>query len=92
MRTNYPAVVVCAVVYWLLGGLWFGLFFNKPWMALEHITEAQAKSAHAMSFWLFIITFALNLVIAFTLAQLCTKCGRCNCSRLTNSIRWWGCA
>ena len=71
MRTNYPAVVVCAVVYWLLGGLWFGLFFNKPWMALEHITEAQAKSAHAMSFWLFIITFALNLVIAFTLAQLC---------------------
>jgi hypothetical protein len=71
MRTNYPAVVVCAVVYWLLGGLWFGLFFNKPWMALEHITEAQAKSAHAMSFWLFIITFVLNLLIAFALAQLC---------------------
>ena len=43
MRTNYPAVVVCAILYWLLGGLWYDLLFSKPWMALEHMSEAQAS-------------------------------------------------
>lgn len=69
MRTNYLAVVVCAVVYWLIGGLWYGLLFSRPWMALEHISEAQAA---AMSPVLpYIYTFLMNLLIAFVLAQIC---------------------
>lgn len=71
MRTNYPAVVVCAVLYWLLGGLWFDLLFSKPWMALEHMSEAQANSANPVWIWLFILTFLLNLLIAFAVAQIC---------------------
>jgi len=38
MRTNYPAVVVAAIAYWLLGAVWYGLLFNKPWMDLEHMS------------------------------------------------------
>ena len=25
MKTNYPAVVVSAIAYWLLGAIWFGV-------------------------------------------------------------------
>jgi hypothetical protein len=71
MRTNYPAVVVCAVVYWLIGGLWYGLLFSKPWMALEHLTVEQATAANGNWIWQYVITFLLNLVIAFALAQVC---------------------
>ena len=35
MKTNYAAVVICAVVYWLIGGVWYAALFQKPWMALE---------------------------------------------------------
>lgn len=70
MRTNYAAVVVAAVAYWLLGALWYGVLFNKAWMELEHMTAAQAQSMSPV--WPYVITFLLNLVIAFVLAQLCT--------------------
>ena len=69
MKTNYFAVVVCAVVYWLLGGLWYGLIFSKRWMELENITEAQARGMNVAL--AYIITFILNLLIAYVLAQLC---------------------
>jgi hypothetical protein len=70
MKINYAAVVVSAVVYWLLGAVWYGFLFSKPWMELEHMTEAQAKSMNPVL--PYIITFALNLLIAFVLAQICT--------------------
>jgi Protein of unknown function (DUF1761) len=71
MKTNYLAIVVCAVGYWLLGGLWFDVIFNKQWMALEHVTEAQASSMNPVWILPFVLTFLLNLLIAFMLAQLC---------------------
>lgn len=70
MKTNYAAVVVSAVVYWLLGAVWYGFLFSKPWMALEHMTEEQAKAMNPVL--PYIITFALNILIAFVLAQICT--------------------
>ncbi|HET7259003.1 MAG TPA: DUF1761 domain-containing protein [Candidatus Acidoferrum sp.] len=69
MRTNYVAVAVSALVYWLLGAVWYGFLFSKPWMALEHMTDAQAKSMNPVL--PYIITIALNLLIAFVLAQIC---------------------
>jgi surface polysaccharide O-acyltransferase-like enzyme len=69
MKTNYVAVAVCAVVYWLLGGLWFGVLFSKPLMALEHVTEEQARSMNPVL--PYVVSFLLNLVIAYALAQLC---------------------
>jgi hypothetical protein len=71
MKTNYPAVIVCAVAYWLLGGVWYGVLFSKQWMALEQMSAAQASSVNSASIWPFILTFLLNLVIAFVLAQVC---------------------
>jgi hypothetical protein len=69
MKTNYPAVIVSAIVYWLLGAVWFGVLFGKPWMALEHMTEEQARSMNPVV--PYVVSFLLNLLIAFVLAQLC---------------------
>ena len=69
MKTNYPAVIVSAVVYWLLGAVWFGVLFGKPWMALEHLTEEQARSMNPIL--PYIISLVLNLLIALVLSQVC---------------------
>ena len=69
MKINYWAVFVSAVAYWLLGALWYGLIFTKPWMALENMTEAQAQGMNAAL--PYIITFILNLLIALAIAILC---------------------
>jgi hypothetical protein len=69
MKPNYVAVFVAALVYWLLGAVWFAVLFSKPWMALEHITPEQASTMNPIA--PYIISFILNLVIAFVLAQLC---------------------
>jgi hypothetical protein len=69
MKTNYPAVFVSALAYWILGAVWYAVLFSKPWMALEHMTEEQARSMNPVL--PYIISFALNLLIAFVLAQVC---------------------
>ncbi|HUA01229.1 MAG TPA: DUF1761 domain-containing protein [Candidatus Aquilonibacter sp.] len=68
MKTNYWAVLVCAIAYWLLGGLWYAALFKKPWLALENMTATQASMSSIAPY---ILTFLLNLVIAFVLAQVC---------------------
>jgi len=68
MKTNYAAVIVAAVTYWVLGAVWYAVLFAKPWMAYENITEAQAKSMNPVL--PYVITFLLNLVIAFVLSMI----------------------
>jgi Protein of unknown function (DUF1761) len=69
MKTNYGAIVVSAVAYWMLGALWYGVLFSQRWMALEGITMEQARSMNPVL--PYVITLVLNLLIAFVLAQLC---------------------
>jgi len=69
MKTNYGAVFVAALAYWVLGAVWYGFLFSKPWMALEHMTVEQASSMNPVL--PYVITFLLNLLIAFVLAQIC---------------------
>jgi hypothetical protein len=69
MKTNYGAIVVSAVAYWMLGALWYGVLFGQRWMALEGLTMEQAKSMNPVL--PYVITLVLNLLMAFVLAQLC---------------------
>ena len=69
MKTNYAAVIVAAIAYWLLGAVWYGVLFSKPWMALENMSIEQAKSMNPVL--PYVITFVLNLLIAYSLAQIC---------------------
>jgi len=69
MKTNYVAVFVAAIAYWLLGALWFGVLFGKPWLALENITVEQAKNMNPVL--PYVVSFVLNILIAYSLAQVC---------------------
>jgi surface polysaccharide O-acyltransferase-like enzyme len=69
MKTNYAAVFIAAIAYWLLGALWFGVLFGKPWMALENISIEEAKTMNPVL--PYIVSFVLNLLIAYLLAQIC---------------------
>jgi hypothetical protein len=70
MKTNYVAVVVSAVAYWILGAVWFAVLFGRRWMVLEGMTQQQAQS---MSMAVpYAVSFALDLLMAFVLAQLCS--------------------
>lgn len=69
MRTNYPAVLVAAIAYWLLGALWYGLLFSKQWLALEKIDISQVKNANPAI--PYIVAFLLELLVAYSVAQLC---------------------
>jgi Protein of unknown function (DUF1761) len=69
MKTNYGAIAVSALAYWMLGALWYGVLFGQRWMALEGITMEQAKAMNPVL--PYIITLVLNLLMAFVLAQLC---------------------
>jgi hypothetical protein len=66
MRTNYLAVIVCAALYWILGAVWYAVLFSKPWMALTGVQSDGGNQALP-----YIVTFLLDLLIAFVLAQLC---------------------
>jgi len=69
MKTNYLAVIVSAIVYWLIGGVWFALLFGKQWMKLENMTEPQARAMNPAV--PYVVSFLLGILIAFVLAQLC---------------------
>ncbi len=68
MRTNYAAVFVAAIAYWILGAIWYGILFHKSWMALEGIPENSWRSTGLLSYF---ISFLLNILIAYSIAQLC---------------------
>lgn len=68
MRVNYAAVVVSAVLYWLLGALWYGVLFGKQWMALENLKMEQLQQRPTVPY---IISMLANLVLASVLAKIC---------------------
>jgi hypothetical protein len=68
---NYIAVVIAAVSAIVLGFLWYGPFFGKPWMKALGITkesqEKLMKSGMGQTYMLMTLT---TLVKAFVLAAL----------------------
>ncbi|GAC1637645.1 MAG: DUF1761 domain-containing protein [Candidatus Acidiferrum sp.] len=69
MKTNYLAVVVSGIAYWLLGALWYTVLFGKQWMALEGFTQQTPRPSMAFTF---VVSVLLDILMAFVLAQLCT--------------------
>jgi Protein of unknown function (DUF1761) len=69
MKTNYAAVFVAAIAYWLLGAVWYGVLFGARWMVLEKVTMEQAKSINPVL--PYVVSFVLNILIAYSLAQIC---------------------
>lgn len=78
---NYLAVLVCGVASMVIGSLWFGPLFGKPWMAMmgwdASKKEAWAKTPGAKSKMakLYAIQFVASLVMACVLAHVLVFAG-----------------
>ncbi len=66
MSMNWLAVIAAALSSFVLGGLWYGLFFANAWMKAAGVTAEQVKNANKAI--VFGGTFALSLVTAATFA------------------------
>lgn len=66
---NHLAVVVSAVILWLLGAAWYSpALFARPWMAMLGITKGSAKG-NAMIVGM-ITSFVCDVILAFILAHI----------------------
>jgi hypothetical protein len=68
MKINYPAVIVAAVVHFLIGGLWYGLIFANKFV--EIVGMAQVEQMAAQSHWSqYAVAFVTSLVLVYILAH-----------------------
>ncbi len=71
-KVNCIAVVVAAVVYFVLGAIWFTVL-QKPWIAAIGKTTDQLTNSPALGY---VVAFVSNLIIAWVLARLIIVTGR----------------
>lgn len=70
-HVNYLAVLVAAVVVFVLGWLWYSpLLFYKPWMRLRGLDPVAAMAGAKMPAGRLVIEFARCVVLAFVIATL----------------------
>lgn len=74
IEVNYLAVLVCGVVAMIVGGLWYGPIFGKPWIKEMGIPQSevdamQAKGQKGMA-KSYILMFVGSLVMAYILFQV----------------------
>ena len=71
VHINYLAVVVAAVVAFVLGGLWYSpILFAKPWVKAHGYTEERVKEMQASAPKAYAVSFFCQLLIALALAVL----------------------
>ena len=70
MKINYPAVVVAAVVHFIIGGLWYGVIFGNLFLKIIEWTPEQLARIQAESHWTaYLIAFITSLVLVYILAH-----------------------
>ncbi len=67
LHFNHLAVLVAAVIQWVLGALWYSLFFAKPWMALTGRTKGEMPKGAVVAM---ISSFIGGLILSFMLAHV----------------------
>ena len=72
---NYLAVLVAALVFFLVGGVWYAAVFGKPWrnalnLNPDDTVRAQQDFPKALAVW-----FLSGLIISFVLANFARALG-----------------
>jgi hypothetical protein len=69
MKINYPAVLVAAILHWILGAVWYGVFSSK-FIELMAWTPTQLAAMETQSHTKdYILAFLCSLVLAYILAH-----------------------
>lgn len=70
MKINYPAVIVAAIVHFVIGGLWYGVIFGNTFLKIVQWTPEQIAKVQAESHWSqYLIAFITSLVLCYILAH-----------------------
>ena len=76
VHVNYLAVVVAAVVVFILGWLWYSpLLFYKPWMRARGLDPAAAMAGAKMPVGKLAVELLRCLVLAFIVAHVAAALG-----------------
>lgn len=71
MKINYLAVVVAAVVHFIIGGLWYGVIFGNTFLRIVQWTPEQLRQVQEQAHWSqYALAFASSLVLVFVLAHI----------------------
>ena len=74
---NYFALAAAIVLNMVLGALWYGPLFGKPWMAVNNLTEEMIKEQGG-AIKGYIVAVVVSAVIAFVIALLAEAVGVAN--------------
>ena len=69
LNVNFLAIFVGAIIQMLLGFLWYGPLFAKPWMALRGWTQERIQASNPNPV-IYLVPFVGSLVAGFALALL----------------------
>ncbi len=90
-KINILAVVVAAVVYWLLGAAWFTIL-KEPWLAgigksMEQLQRDGTNPAIAYT-----VAFVCNLIMAYVLGWVLVSTGEQTAMRgaMIGALMWAG--
>jgi hypothetical protein len=72
MEINYLSILVATVAAFMVGWLWYGPLFGKPWMALMGISPDHMNSPEMRGqMWKVLVGgFVVTLVLVYVLANL----------------------
>ncbi len=66
---NYLAVLACAVLSMVIGSLWYGPIFGKPWMKLMGLSKKDINMSSSEMGKLYGIQLLGSLIMAFVLSH-----------------------
>lgn len=91
MGPNFLAVLVGAIIFMVLGALWYGPLFAKPWMAAmgKTMAEIQAEGGVAKAYAL---TFVGALITTLVMAMAIGGSGQTDLvgGAVTGAMVWLG--
>jgi uncharacterized protein YacL len=67
---DYLSVLVAGIAAMILGALWYGPVFGKPWMRMMGFTKENMKAMKMTPAVAMALGFVAALVMAYVLAQL----------------------
>jgi Protein of unknown function (DUF1761) len=90
-KINIWAVLVAAVVYWMLGAAWFTILSN-PWLASIGKTMDQLKQEGVNPGVAYGVAFVCNLIIAYVLGWVVINTGEQTSVRgiMMGALLWAG--
>ena len=67
LHVNLLAVLVAALIQFVLGWLWYGVIFAKPWKTLVGVKEGEKPENAGGTMALILVA---NLILSFAIAQV----------------------